>query len=165
MKASNKRRSLKLLSLLSLLLLTAAVAIFSVGCDDQKTNDEKGSIEVTTAALPSEQEKEPSDASNVRGEGSTEFVFKVHKASGEVVSFTVKTDKKTVGEALVAAGLIEGEDGPYGLYVKIVDGERHEYEDDGMYWAFYENDAYALNGVDSTEIESGVEYSLRASKG
>ena len=40
-----------------------------------------------------------------------------------------------------------------------------DYNEDGMYWSFYVGDGYALKGVDSTEIESGVEYSFRAAKG
>ena len=169
MKASNKTGSKKILSLLSLLLLTAAIAFFAVSCDGEDLNKEENTTAATTlASSETGTTAAPTEAdtpSNVRGEGSTEFVFKVCTASDELKTYTVRTDKKTVGEALLDAGLIEGEDGPYGLYVKIVDGERHEYEDDGMYWAFYENDAYALKGVDSAEIKAGVEYSFKAAKG
>lgn len=160
MKASNKTGSKKILSLLSLLLLTAAIAFFAVSCDGEDLNKEENTTAATTLA-PTEADT----PSNVRGEGSTEFVFKVCSASDELKTYTVRTDKKTVGEALLDAGLISGEDGDYGLYVKTVDGETHDYDKDGMYWAFYEDDAYALKGVDSTEIKAGVEYSFKAAKG
>ena len=144
----------RFLSLILLLALTAAVALFAIGCDGKN-----GGAAVTTAP-------ESTDAEYTeRGEGKTEFSFKVVTADGVTKSFTVKTDKVKVGEALLDAGIIKGENGQFGLYVTEVDGEYHKYEDDGMYWAFYENEDYALSGVDTTEIKPGVVYSLRAAKG
>ena len=78
------------------------------------------------------------------------------------MSFTVKTDKDIVGEALQELGVLEGEEGPYGLYVKVVNGITAIYEEDGSYWAFYENGEYGLTGVDMTDIEAGASYELRA---
>ena len=62
-------------------------------------------------------------------------------------------------------GLIEGEEGPYGLYVKVVNGIRADYDKDKVYWAFYINGDYAMSGVDVTEICAGDEYALRVEKG
>ena len=165
MKALQKTKFSKILSLLLLLLLTAAIAISVVSCNDEGNNSD-GSVTTTggtTVATTGAVTDEP--LTNVRGEGNTEFIFKVVTASGETKTFTVKTDKTTVGQALLDAGLIEGEDGQYGLYVKTVDGETLDYNKDGMYWSFYVGDGYALKGVDTTEIEEGVEYSFRAAKG
>ena len=148
-----KTRTKNFLSFFLLLALTAAVALFAIGCNDGK---EAG---VTTAPNLSQ------DAPEVRGEGQTEFSFKVVTSDGVTKVFTVKTDKAKVGDALIDAGLIKGESGQFGLYVTEVDGEYHKYEEDGMYWAFYENESYAALGVDSTEIDPVVVYSLRASKG
>ena len=168
MKALQKTKCSKILSLLLLLLLTAAIAISVVSCNDVG-NDSDGSVTTgmttvaTTGVTTGATTDEP--LTNVRGEGNTQFLFKVVTASGETKTFTVKTDKTTVGQALLDAGLIEGEDGQYGLYVKTVDGETLDYNKDGMYWSFYVGDGYALKGVDMTEIEAGVEYSFRAAKG
>ncbi len=142
------------LSFLLLLVLTAAIALSAIGC-----NGKNGKADVTTAPEVSD------EALDVRGEGETEFSFKVVTADGVTKVFTVKTDKAKVGDALIDAGLIKGENGQFGLYVTEVDGEYHKYEDDGMYWAFYENESYAVLGVDSTEINPDIVYSLRASKG
>ena len=158
--------------MLLLLVLTAAVVLFAIGCNDS-TSDNGGAssdADVTTPAVATTAGVTTSGvteapASNVRGEGNTEFVFKVVTASGETKTFTVKTDKTTVGEALLDAGLIAGDGGDFGIYVKTVDGETLDYDKDGMYWSFYVGDGYALKGVDSTEIEAGVEYSFRAAKG
>ncbi len=94
-----------------------------------------------------------------------EFTFEVFTASGETKSFKIKTERQKVGEALVDEGLIEGENGPYGLYVKTVDGETLDYEKDGMYWSFYVGETYGISGVDTTDIEEGKVYSFRAEKG
>ena len=147
----------RFLSFFLLFALTAAVAMFAIGCDGKNDADNATTtVAATTVA---------GDASNVRGEGDTEFSFTVVKKDGTKATYTVKTDKKTVGDALFDAGLIKGEEGQFGLYVTEVDGEYHKYEEDGYYWAFYENGDYALAGVDSTDIKSGTEYMLKASKG
>jgi hypothetical protein len=149
-----KARTKKFLSIFLLLALTATIVLFAIGC-----NGKYGEANVTTAPESAE------DAPEVRGEGNTEFSFKVVTADGVTKEFTVKTDKAKVGDALFEAGLIKGENGQFGLYVTEVDGEYHKYEEDGMYWAFYENESYAALGVDSTEINTEIVYSLRASKG
>ena len=157
-----KTRSTKrFLSFLLLLALTAAIALTAFGCNDQSGSETATTVGATTVASTAD----ASDTSNVRGEGNTEFSFTAVKKDGTTATYTVKTDKKTVGEALVDAGLIKGEEGQYGLYVTEVDGEYHKYEEDGYYWAFYENGEYAFSGVDSTEIKPGTEYMLSASKG
>ena len=98
------------------------------------------------------------------GEGSREFAFSVVDGDGEETRFSIHTDKETVGEALEELGLIEGEEGQYGLYVKTVNGITADPEEDGAYWAFYEDGEYASSGVDGTAIEEGVEYALRLEK-
>ena len=63
-----------------------------------------------------------------------------------------------------AVGLITGDPGPYGLYVMKVNGIEAIYEEDGSYWAFYENEQYALAGVDQTNIDPDVAYSFVQTK-
>ena len=60
--------------------------------------------------------------------------------------------------------MISGEEGPYGLYVKTVNGITLDYEKDKAYWAFYEENAYANTGVDKTPVTEGAVYSFRAEK-
>ena len=76
------------------------------------------------------------------------------------VTFTIRTDKKTVGEALLEHSLIDGEDGSYGMYIKSANGTVADYDVDQSYWAFYIGEDYAMSGVDSTTIEEGVIYKL-----
>ena len=76
------------------------------------------------------------------------------------VTFTIHTDKATVGEALLEHKLIDGEEGAYGLYVKVANGTVADYDVDRSYWAFYIGEDYAMTGVDATAIEEGVTYRL-----
>lgn len=95
------------------------------------------------------------------GQGEAQFYFTCIDGDKNAVGFNVHTDKKTVGEALLELEIISGDDGPYGLYVKYVNGIRADYDLDGKYWAFYVNDEYAVSGVDTTEIQNGQTYSFR----
>ena len=101
---------------------------------------------------------------DIIGEGKTSFEFSVKYEDGKVEKCTVKTDKKTVGEALMENGIITGEDGQYGLYVKTVNGEYADYDKTGTYWAFYINGEYATSGVDTTKISNGEKYSFEIGK-
>ena len=97
------------------------------------------------------------------GDGERALVVEV-TADEKTVTFTVKTDRATVGEALLDCELISGEVGQYGLYVKEVNGIVADYDVDGAYWAFYVNGEYAMTGVDTTEITEGVVYQLVRSR-
>ena len=96
------------------------------------------------------------------GEGNTTFEFTVVDADGNTKYYNVSTDKKTVGEALLDAELISGENGAYGLYVKTVSGITYDYEKDGKYWAFYANGEMSPTGVDMTDITEGTAYAFKA---
>lgn len=97
------------------------------------------------------------------GDGATTLVVEV-KADERQVTFTIHTDKATVGEALQEHDLLEGEIGDYGLYVKKVNGILADYDVDQTYWGFFINGEYARTGVDSTNIEEGVTYCLARTK-
>ena len=86
------------------------------------------------------------------------------KAQGQSVTFTIHTDKATLGEALFEHGLIVGEEGPYGLYVKFVNGIEADYDKDQTYWALYKNGVYMMSGVDTTNIADGEHYELSKEK-
>lgn len=89
------------------------------------------------------------------------FTLEVADLDGKVTKHEISTDKQTVGEALLEQGLISGDVGDYGLYVKTVDGLTLDYETDGKYWAFYVDGEYAMAGVDSTDITDGSTYAFK----
>ena len=97
------------------------------------------------------------------GKGSKTIMVEV-EAEDQKVTFTIHTDKDTVGEALMEHDLIEGEEGAYGLYVKKVNGITADYDEDKHYWALYVDGEYAMSGVDSTEVKDGVTYRLVRTK-
>lgn len=97
------------------------------------------------------------------GSGKTTLTVAV-KAEDKTINLHIKTDKKTVGEALVEHKLVEGEEGAYGLYIKSVNGIVADFDVDKSYWAFYVDGEYATSGVDTTEISAGVKYSLEYTK-
>ena len=97
------------------------------------------------------------------GEGAKTITVTV-KANGQSVTFTLKTDKTTVGDALMEHKLITGEEGDFGLYIKTVNGILADYDVDQTYWAFYIDGEYAVTGVDGTEISEGTAYTLERTK-
>lgn len=147
----------KTLSLILCIVLIAAIALFTAGCNDNKDTGSNTTTNATTEAP-----KTP-EVTTV-GEGEKSFNFTVTDITGNSTDFKVFTDKTTVGEALLDAKLIEGEDGQYGLYVKKVNGITADYDKDGTYWAFYVDGEYAMTGVDLTDIVEGTAYSFKQEK-
>lgn len=139
------------LSLILCMMLIAAMAVLTTGCNDKVSQEATASTSVV-------------DENKVLGEGETQFMVTVVDKDGAETPFEIHTDKETVGEALLECGLVEGEEGPYGLYVKTVNGIVADYDTDGTYWAFYINDEYATTGVDATAITEGDTYSLKVEK-
>ena len=163
----NNTTARKWLSFILCLALIAAIALMAIGCDQAKTPetpDASGDTTVTTAESGTVAETPDPNAPTVKGEGATVFYFNVVDKDGNETKFEIHTDKTVVGEALLELGLIEGEAGPYGLYVKVVNGITADYDVDGTYWAFYEGDDYAMTGVDLTEITAGATYAFKVAK-
>ena len=93
------------------------------------------------------------------GKGSNTLIVTV-EASDKSVDFTIKTDKTVVGDALKEHKLIDGEEGPYGLYVKVVNGIEADYDKDESYWAFNKDGESMQTGVDQSEFKNGDHYEL-----
>lgn len=140
-------------SLFLCMMLTVAMALTTTGCGDkQKDNASNQNQEINSEDI------------TVLGEGQTTFSFTVVDKDGTATYFEIHTDEETVGDALLALNLITGDAGPYGMYVKTVNGITADYDVDSTYWAFYINDAYATSGVDTTPITEGESYSFKVEK-
>ena len=83
----------------------------------------------------------------------------VHKDGSEKV-FEYATDAEYLGDVIVAEGLVNGENGPYGLYFDTVDGEAAVWETDQAYWSILIGEEYATVGADGIVLTDGGEYSL-----
>ena len=136
----------KLLSLVLAFVLTAALAL--TGCSGKPAE--------TTEAPQS------GGAVTVLGQGQKSFELTIVDKEGVSHPYMIHTDAEMVGQALLELELIEGEEGPYGLYIQSVLGQVLDYETDGMYWAFYVGGEYAMTGVDLTPISEGEHYQLKA---
>lgn len=158
----------KHLSFILCMVLIVAMALSASGCNGD-AGKEPASVSSSGEEAPpsSEAEKEPEAQTDVQavGEGDAQFLFSVVDQDGNETRFEVHTDKESVGEALQELGLIDGEEGDYGLYVKTVNGITADYDKDGVYWAFYVNDEYAQESVDLTPITEGADYAFKVEKG
>ena len=92
--------------------------------------------------------------------GGKEFTVLVVHKNGEEKLFSYATEEEYLGTVLQAEGLLQGEEGPYGLMVSAVDGETADWNTDQSYWALYIGGEYATTGVDMTPVTNGGEYSL-----
>ena len=66
-------------------------------------------------------------------EGVKTITVEVVHRDASSKTFTYTTSAEYLGEVLLEEKLIQGEQGPYGLYVTQVDGETAVYETDGAY--------------------------------
>lgn len=92
--------------------------------------------------------------------GGKDFSVTVTHGDGAQSIFSFRSEEEYLGPFLQEEGLIEGESGPFGLYITMVDGESALYETDGSYWAFYQNGEYAAQGADLTPIADGDTFSF-----
>lgn len=141
-------RFTKLLSVFMALLLLAAV----VGCG----------ADVPAVTDPIEA-PEKAEATAI-GEGQYTFNFTATFLDGSAEHYTVSTDCATVGEALLDLGLIEGEMGAFGIYIKTVCGVTADYDIDQTYWALYVDGEMAMAGADSVSSADVKDIELRVSK-
>ena len=142
-----------------LALLLALVMVLALAACGNKAQDNGGAGDDANVVT----DGTVADGATV-GKGATAFTVEVAQLDGPSITFTVNTDKATVGEALLELGIVAGDDTEYGLYVKTVNGVTLDYDTDGAYWAFYINGEYAMTGVDATNIEAGAIYALKAEK-
>ena len=93
--------------------------------------------------------------------GPKAFTLEIVHKDGQTKTLELTASEEFLGEYLEKEGIIEGAEGPYGMYIAKVEGEKAVYEEDNAYWAFYVDGAYAALGVDQTPIENGKVYKLQ----
>lgn len=141
-------------ALLSVLL--CALLVFSVCACKPTTPDKDAS---STPAVSSVWEGALYSKDTTLGSGDKTVTVKVEK-DGQTLTFTLKTDGATLGDALVDTKLVEGEQGDYGLFIKKVNGIRADYNLDGAYWAINKDGKPLMSGADSTNISGGEVFEL-----
>ena len=93
------------------------------------------------------------------------FQVIVTDLEGKETTFEYTAAAASVGEALVAEGLIEAHEASFGLYIDTVNGIAADWDKDQTYWAFYINGEYATTGIGETAITADATYGLTLTKG
>lgn len=125
----------RIISVLLVLALTAAACMSFVGCEKPKGNNDEKTITVT-----------------------------VIDDKGEKTVFTITTNSPNLRGALEQEKLVEGDESEYGLYVKVVNGLRADYDKDGAWWGFYKDGVMLPSGIDDTVISDGDKYEIKYEK-
>ncbi|MBQ0084157.1 MAG: DUF4430 domain-containing protein [Clostridiales bacterium] len=94
------------------------------------------------------------------GSGKTQIELEV-KAGDKSVTFTIKTDKTTLADALDGAGLIPAGTGEY---IKTLNGMTADYDIDKSYWSLSKNGEYLMTGATDTNIANGEHYEFTHTK-
>lgn len=85
---------------------------------------------------------------------------KITYPDGTSKNLSYTTAQTTLRGVLEENNLIEGEESGTGLYVKVVDGVRADYEKDKAYWSFTKGGEYLMTGVDATPIADGDNFEI-----
>lgn len=93
------------------------------------------------------------------------FTVIVTDLKGNETTFEYTSSAASVGEALVAEGLVVGHEASYGLYIDSVNGIAADWDNEQTYWAFYINGEYATTGIGDTPITADTTYGLTLTKG
>lgn len=91
--------------------------------------------------------------------GEKTVAVEVVHADESTREFTYHTDMEYLGELLIAEGLAEGEQGAYGLFITIVDGETAQ-DSLRQWWCITKEGQRVDTGADSTPISDGDHFEL-----
>ena len=92
--------------------------------------------------------------------GSKAYTVTVIHSDGTQKNFSYRTDAEYLDDALLEAGLIAGEEGPYGLTVITVDGEDAVWDTDNAYWSIYIGEEYATTGISEIPVYDGSDFTM-----
>lgn len=150
-------KNVKIFRILLTALLCIAV-LLAAGCTRENPQLTQGNADLLTAS----DAEQPSAAVFADGDevgtGANALLVSVTDAQGAVTRITVHTDAANLADALLQVGLLEGEQGAYGLYIKRVNGLRADYDLDKAYWALYSNGEMLMTGASDTPIADGQHY-------
>lgn len=136
-------------------MLLALMMVFALTACAGEQQTPESQEETTTSPVQTTEAEDPSSE-----EAKASFTVVVTDLDGTEQTFTYTSDAATVGEALVAEGLIAGDESEWGLMVTTVNGITADWASENAYWAFYIDGEYAQTGVDATELTDGATYSF-----
>ena len=92
-------------------------------------------------------------------QGTKEITVTVVHRDGTEKVLTFRTDAEHLGDALVEKELLTPDAAETGMF-DTVDGETAVWADNESWWALYEGDAFATEGVNTLVIEDGDTFRL-----
>lgn len=143
--SEKKGENMKNKKLLIALIALVAVAAVMVG------------VMIANRPQPEPARTDPDNAKTIT-------VTVVH-GNGTEKEFTYKTNEQYLGKLLLDEGLIQGDEGQYGLMIHTVDGEKADWNVDQSYWALFVGQDFATTGVDTTPIHDGDHFRLVYTRG
>ena len=93
-------------------------------------------------------------------QGSKEITVTVVHKDGTEKEFVCHTDEEYLGAVLVAEEIVVGEQGEFGMYFNVADGETADYSVDGGWWQVFVGEEAAIVGADSIVIADGDTFRL-----
>lgn len=87
----------------------------------------------------------------------------IHKDSS-TKTFEYNTDREYLGEVLADESLVEGENGPYGMFITSVDGETADGSNE-EWWCITKSGEPLNTSADQTPIADGEKYELTLTVG
>jgi hypothetical protein len=96
--------------------------------------------------------------------GTKSILVEVIHKDGSSKSYPLNTDQAYLGAALVEGGVVEDNQGPYGLYILTADGETAD-ESAQEWWKVTKSGEMVNTGADATPIADGDRYELTLTVG
>lgn len=96
--------------------------------------------------------------------GEKEIGIMVFHGDGSINTFSYETEASYLAEVLLEEGLVEGENGTYGLYITTVDGEAAD-ADKGEWWCITKNKEQVNSGADGLALADGDHFELTWTEG
>lgn len=89
--------------------------------------------------------------------GSKSVTLEVIGQEEKSAKYQVRTDAEFLRQAMEEAEgfTFDGETGEYGFTLYTINGETHNWNEDGSYWAVYVNEEYANYGIDEQPVKDG----------
>lgn len=96
--------------------------------------------------------------------GAKAYTLTVVDAEGKETVHELSTDEEMLGAALLSAGLIEGSESEYGLFVTKVDGIEADSANE-EWWCLTKGGETVMTGVDSTPVADGDKFEFTLTVG
>ena len=168
--------SRKLLSVLLALVIVAAMVFALASCghnNAEKSDDTTAAQAADSGSASGDAKTDDTTAADVATQPAADdtagadavktektITVDVVDDKGETTTFTITTAAENLEDALLQEKLVEGTDSEYGLMITHVNGLRADYNEDGAYWAMFQDGEYMMTGARDTIIADGDHYEL-----